>query len=87
MKALRSMIAGSVLMSLAACATPVMPPGDASILEVIDRVESSPAPQAHPACAGNTVTYCELDMGVRHCACRNPAEVTRWLERVNGAAL
>ena len=84
MNALRLMLACSVLMGLAACATPVTPPGDESILDVIDREESAPAAHAQPVCAGDTVKYCELDMGVRRCTCTNPAEVARWLETVKG---
>jgi len=82
MNALRLMVAGSILLSLAACADRVAKPQDESILEVIDRADAAPPPQAKLTCNGNEVTYCELDNGTRHCSCQDSAEVNRWLGRL-----
>jgi hypothetical protein len=79
------LVAGSVLVSLAACATQPPQPQTKSILEVLDDAAAAPAPQQKLVCGGNEVTYCEIDLGTRHCACKDQGDVSRWLGKMYGS--
>ena len=86
MNALRLLVAASVLMCLAGCATQGPRPESQSILEVLDEAASAPVSSSQPPrCAGNEVTYCEIDVGARHCGCRDQAEVSRALASMYGS--
>lgn len=84
MNSLRILIAGSVLASLAACAAQAPQSNTKSILEVLDEAAAAPAPQQNLECGGNEVTYCEIDVGARHCACKDQGDVSRWLGKMSG---
>jgi hypothetical protein len=80
------LMAGAVLLSLAACASQAPQPQTQSILEVLDQANSAPASsQQKPTCGGNEVTYCEVDLGAKHCACKDSGDVNRWLGRMYGS--
>ena len=83
MNSLRMLVAGSVLISLAACAAQSPRPETQSILDVLDEEASAPM-ASQKVCAGNQVTYCEINLGARHCACKDQGEVSLWLGRLNG---
>jgi hypothetical protein len=82
MKARLVIVAGLALVSLGACATRVPTQKNDSILEVIDQAKNATPAQA--SCVGGAVTYCENEMGLKRCSCRDPEEVRAWLRRSFG---
>lgn len=86
MNSLRFLLAGSALMGLIACATHAPQPQTQSIFDVLDEAKAAPASaQQKVVCGGNEVTYCEVDLGEKHCACKDPGDMNRWLEKIYGS--
>ena len=86
MNSLRILLAGSALMGLIACATHAPQPQGKSILEVLDEAKAAPASaQQKVACGGHEVTYCEVDLGEKHCACKDQGDVNRFLGQIYGS--
>jgi len=78
------LVAVSILASLTACATQAPQPQTKSILDVLDDAASAPSAQQKLVCSGNEVNYCEIDLGARHCACKDQGDVSRWLQQMYG---
>lgn len=86
MNSLRILLAGSALMGLAACATQASQPQTKSILDVLNEAQAAPASSDQkPVCGGNEVTYCQIDLGAKHCACRDSGDMNRWLGQMYGS--
>jgi hypothetical protein len=86
MNAPRLVVVSLALASLGACASsgPTQtPPKTESILEVLDRAESSTPQQGR--CPAGGVTYCVNDIATVHCSCQDPDEVRAWLRRSFGS--
>jgi hypothetical protein len=76
-------VAGLALVSIGGCASRAPVQKERSILEVIDQAQNV-APTQGLSCRGGAVTYCENDLGVKRCTCRDPEEVRAWLRRSFG---